>query len=38
MSRQAKAKMPLSAGLLCGKDCYPEAFRKLFGHLPKVLP
>ena len=36
MSRQAKKVMPLTFGLLGGKDRYNEVYQEIFGRLPKV--
>ncbi len=36
MSRLAKQAMPLTFGLLGGKDRYNEVYESVFGHLPKV--
>ena len=36
MSRQAKSVMPLTFGLLGGKDRYNDVYQDVFGHLPKV--
>lgn len=36
MSRQAKEVMPLTFGLLGGKDQYNEVYQSIFGRLPKV--
>lgn len=38
MSLLAKKMFPLTAGLLGGKDQYPELYQKLFGHPPKMTP
>ncbi|MCK5180064.1 MAG: FAD-dependent thymidylate synthase, partial [Candidatus Omnitrophica bacterium] len=36
MSQQAKQVMPLTFGLLGGKDRYNDVYRGIFEHLPKV--
>ncbi len=38
MSRRTRARFPLTAMMLCGKDAYPERYAKIFGHLPKMIP
>ena len=39
MSAAARARFPLAAMLLCGKDAYPDVYAKIFGRPPdKTLP
>ena len=37
MSTIARKAMPLTMMLLGGKDLYPEIYKKVYGHLPKVV-
>ncbi|MCX5726334.1 MAG: FAD-dependent thymidylate synthase [Candidatus Saganbacteria bacterium] len=37
MSALARKAMPLTMMLLGGKDLYPEIYKKVYGHLPKVV-
>jgi len=36
MVSKAKGAMPLTFGLICGKDKYSQIYQKLYGKLPKV--
>jgi len=36
MSNLAKDVMPLTMLLICGKDVYPECYKKVFGGFPKI--
>lgn len=38
MSALARRVFPLTACLLGGKDSYPQLYKKLFGHPPKMMP
>ena len=38
MSAMAEKVMPLAMSLIGGKDRYAEAYQKLFGRLPKIMP
>jgi flavin-dependent thymidylate synthase len=38
MSKLARARFPLAAMLLCGKDAYPGRYEEIFGRPPKRIP
>jgi len=38
MSAAARARFPLAAMLLCGKDAYPDVYAKIFGRPPDKTP
>jgi thymidylate synthase ThyX len=38
MSDLAREVMPLAGRLLCGKDAFPQAYKKIFGRPPKLEP